>query len=85
MHIFLLKCIYIAILDHRQHGEIINIGSQINKFPQTERMANLIQYDFRKLKNWININSEYLLIILSDHGIDQFEIGGYKYTKIYFL
>ena len=64
------------MFDHRQHGEHRGLGPQGKEFPRTDRMAKTIQADFKSLKSWIDLNPDYLLILLADHGVDEFGIGG---------
>jgi len=67
-----------GVFDHRQHGEHRGLGPGGTAFPRTDKMARTMQSDFKQLKKWIDDNPEYLLILLSDHGVDQFGVEGYR-------
>jgi len=40
-------------------------------------MARVLNTDMKSLKNWIDGNPDYVLILLSDHGVDEFGMAGY--------
>lgn len=67
-----------GVFDHRQHGEHKGLGPASEEFPKTERMSKVLTGDLKKLKEWIDRNPDYLLILLSDHGVDEYGIAGYK-------
>jgi len=67
-----------GVFDHRQHGEHRGLGPSGVSFPRTDRMAKIMQADFKQVKQWIDKNPDYLLILLSDHGVDQYGVDGYR-------
>jgi len=67
-----------GVFDHRQHGEHRHQGPAGKKFPYTDMMADTLQSDFKKLREWVDANPEYLLVLLSDHGVDEYGLAGYK-------
>jgi len=67
-----------GVFDHRQHGEHRGLGPAGMDFPRTDKMAKVMQSDLKQVKRWIDANPEYLLILLSDHGVDEYGIGGYR-------
>jgi hypothetical protein len=67
-----------GVFDHRQHGEHKGLGPGAEDFPFTDRMARIMNTDFKSLKALIDDNPEYLLILLSDHGVDEFGAEGYR-------
>jgi hypothetical protein len=73
------------------------ISATAVNFPHTERLARVVQADFKSLKNWFDTHPEvnngteaclhtrnvsffvqYTLILFSDHGVDEYDITGYK-------
>eukprot|EP01114_Cavostelium_apophysatum_P005081 TRINITY_DN1568_c0_g1_i1.p1 TRINITY_DN1568_c0_g1~~TRINITY_DN1568_c0_g1_i1.p1 ORF type:complete len:876 (-),score=228.98 TRINITY_DN1568_c0_g1_i1:1299-3926(-) len=67
-----------GVFDHRQHGEHRGLGPAGKDFPRTDKMARTMQTDMKSIKGWIDQNPEYLLVLLSDHGVDEYGIGGYR-------
>ena len=39
-----------------------------------------MQGDIKSLKRWIDANPEYLLVLVSDHGVDEYGIAGYRWV-----
>eukprot|EP01119_Soliformovum_irregulare_P000182 TRINITY_DN10130_c0_g1_i1.p1 TRINITY_DN10130_c0_g1~~TRINITY_DN10130_c0_g1_i1.p1 ORF type:complete len:864 (+),score=206.95 TRINITY_DN10130_c0_g1_i1:55-2646(+) len=67
-----------GVFDHRQHGEHRGLGPAGTSWPRTDSMARVISSDMKNLKNWIDKNPEYLFILISDHGVDEYGVGGYR-------
>lgn len=45
-----------GVFDHVQHGEHRGLGAAGTEFPRTDRMAKLMNSDFKGLKDWIDKN-----------------------------
>jgi hypothetical protein len=41
-------------------------------------MAEVLNNDMKKLKEWIDSNRDYVLILISDHGVDSYGVAGYQ-------
>jgi hypothetical protein len=67
-----------GVMDHRQHGEHRGLGPSGTSFPRTDEMAVQMQSDMATIKTWIDANPEFLLVLASDHGVDEFDYAGYK-------
>ena len=71
-----------AVFDHRQHGEFkdyLSFGGPETTFPWTSQAAATFNADLKRLKGILDEKlPEYLLVMLSDHGVDSQGIAGYK-------
>lgn len=52
------------------------------EFPRTDKMAKVMQSDIKSLKRWIDDNPEYLLVLVSDHGVDEYGVAGYRFRAL---
>eukprot|EP01119_Soliformovum_irregulare_P011628 TRINITY_DN2936_c0_g1_i2.p1 TRINITY_DN2936_c0_g1~~TRINITY_DN2936_c0_g1_i2.p1 ORF type:complete len:869 (-),score=182.80 TRINITY_DN2936_c0_g1_i2:122-2692(-) len=67
-----------GVFDHVQHGEHLGLGPLGEEFPRSERMAKTMNTDMKNMRDWIDNNPDYLLILLSDHGVDEYGPQGYR-------
>ena len=65
-----------GVFDHRQHGEHRGLGPEGENFPHTDNMARILNTDMKSLKNWIDQNPRYVLLLVSDHGVDEYGLAG---------
>jgi hypothetical protein len=50
------RCHTAGVFDHVQHGEHRGLGAAGTEFPRTDRMAKIMNSDFKGLKDWIDKN-----------------------------
>jgi hypothetical protein len=62
-----------GVFDHINHGVFRNNGDP----KRLQEHSLLIAEDFRRLRSMIDNNPEYLLILSSDHGVDENTASGY--------
>lgn len=67
-----------GVFDHRQHGEHRGLGPSGTAFPRTDKMARVMNTDMKGIKDWIDKNDDYLLLFISDHGVDEYGVAGYR-------
>ena len=60
-----------GVFDHIQHGEN-SVRTNTPLSPRCSRVGATFANDLRKMKEWIDQNPDYLLILLSDHGVDDY-------------
>jgi hypothetical protein len=65
-----------GVFDHRQHGEHRGLGPEGENFPNTDKMARVLNTDMKSLKSWIDANQDYVLLLVSDHGVDEYTMTG---------
>jgi hypothetical protein len=58
-----------------QHGEHRQPRSS---YPHTTRMGQVLAADMASMKSWIDSHPDYLLVLISDHGVDDFGPQGYR-------
>src|SRR3989338_7502555 len=65
-----------AFFDHLQHGELKSGLFKDAHF--TKLGARTLNRDLISLKDFVDSHPEYLLVLLSDHGVDSFGPDGYR-------
>jgi hypothetical protein len=70
--------VHTGVMDHRQHGEHLGLGPSGKAFPHTDTMAARMVADLKTVKSFVDRNPEYLLVLISDHGVDEFDYAGYR-------
>jgi hypothetical protein len=69
------------VLDRRQHAESRGYTSGNNERMSNmgaERVSYTMNTDMKNLKGWLERHPEYVLIMTSDHGVDQFDHNGFR-------
>jgi hypothetical protein len=41
-----------------------------------DKMARVLNTDMKNMKSWIDSNPEYVLLLVSDHGVDEYGMAG---------
>lgn len=48
-------------------------------------MARVLNTDMKSMKSWIDNHPEYVLILLSDHGVDEYGMAGKNNFSIHLI
>ena len=64
--------------DHLQHAEFKHGGDAGKEFRKSRAMARRLIVDLEAARDFVDENPEYVLMLASDHGVDEQSTTGYR-------